>query len=324
MNIGIYTLANDRVYDLVVALLNSIHANFSKEIPVCIIPYDHNTELVEKEIAKRKNVFLFEDQNSLEKWTNFIKQIHDIYYNFPFEVPLNKKTNSLGMHRRYCAFDGSFDKFVYFDADTLVFQPLDHVYQKLDDYDFVVHDFQRKTSLVRKEVSHFFEAYRPLYDSEETLAHRFHCSGFWGSRRGFIDENDLEYFLKELREGDIKIFKTDLYEQIILNYMTFKKRFKLYNFTLDDSSEHNTGSCITSSHFENKNYILYDRGKKLTYLHYMGVKSEHFRRLAAWKKMNIPNNDGLMYLADKFFKWQIRSIPYKEIFLYYRFLTCSK
>jgi hypothetical protein len=35
---GIYTLANDVVYDQLVALLNSIEANVSPNIPVCIIP----------------------------------------------------------------------------------------------------------------------------------------------------------------------------------------------------------------------------------------------------------------------------------------------
>ena len=39
---GIYTLANDAVYDQLVALLNSIEANYSKDIPVCVIPYDND------------------------------------------------------------------------------------------------------------------------------------------------------------------------------------------------------------------------------------------------------------------------------------------
>ena len=35
---GIYTLANDRVFDQLVALLNSIEVNISPDIPVCVIP----------------------------------------------------------------------------------------------------------------------------------------------------------------------------------------------------------------------------------------------------------------------------------------------
>jgi len=40
MNHGIYTLANDAAYDQLVALLNSIEANVSRDIPLCVIPYD--------------------------------------------------------------------------------------------------------------------------------------------------------------------------------------------------------------------------------------------------------------------------------------------
>ena len=68
---GIYTLANDAVYDQLVALLNSIEANYSKDIPVCVIPYDDNVERVRAEIAKRPQVSLFEDTGSIRKWEEF-------------------------------------------------------------------------------------------------------------------------------------------------------------------------------------------------------------------------------------------------------------
>jgi hypothetical protein len=66
---GIYTLANDNVYDQLVALLNSITANYSKTIPVCVIPYDDKIEKVKEEIRKRKNVFLFDDKKIIWKST---------------------------------------------------------------------------------------------------------------------------------------------------------------------------------------------------------------------------------------------------------------
>lgn len=224
------------------------------------------------------------------------------------------------MHRKYCAFDGPFEKFLYLDLDTLVFQPLDHVFDKLDEFDFVVHDYQRKTSLRLKEVDYYFEVFKDVYPTTDALANRFHCGGFWASKRKAINEKDLEYFLGELSNGDIKIFRSWLSEQTKLNYMTVKKNLKLYNFTLDESSEYNTGVCITSSHFEEKNHVLYDKGKKLTYLHYMGIKNDRLRRLCEWEKRKLPFKDKLVYLADKLYKWQISNIPYREIFLYYRFI----
>ncbi len=316
---GIYLLANDNVYEQLLALLNSIEANYRNDIPVCIIPFDENIEKIGKEIKTRKNVFLFSDLLSLQKWDNFISKWHELYQTHFSGLGAKTKTNLINMHRRYCAFDGPFERFIYIDSDTLVFQPLDIVFQKLDDYDFIVHDFQRETSLRRKEVSHFFENFQQVYKSEKDIYQRFHCSGFWASKRGAINDNDLDYFLQELANGDVNIFKTWLSEQLILNYMTLKKGLKLYNFTLDENSEYNTGVCITSAHFEEKNHILYDRGKKLTYLHYMGVKNERLRRLCQWEKMNLPYKNKLVPFVDKLFKSQMGSIPYKEIFLYYRF-----
>jgi hypothetical protein len=320
MDKGIYLLANDVVYDQLVALINSIEVNYSPDIPICIIPFNDKLDLIRQEITKRKNVFLFDDQESIARWENFIAQFDRLYFDYPHQDVANKYTEVLTMHRKYCAFDGPFDKFIYLDLDTLVFQPLDHVFNKLDEYDFVVHDYQRKTSLRLKEVDYYFEVFKDVYPTTEALANRFHCGGFWASKRKAINEKDLEYFLEELSNGDIKIFRSWLSEQTKLNYMTVKKNLKLYNFTLDESSEYNTGVCITSSHFEEKNHVLYDKGKKLTYLHYMGIKNDRLRRLCEWEKRKLPFKDKLVYLADKFYKWQISNIPYREIFLYYRFI----
>lgn len=320
MKKGIYLLANDNVYDPLVALLNSIEVNYSLNIPICIIPFNDNLNLITQEINKRKNVFLFENQKSIDKWEKFIIEFHKLYYSNHYEDVIEKKSNVLSLHRKYCAFDGIFESFVYIDLDTLVFQSLEPVFNKLDNYDFIVHDYQRNTSVRLKDVDYFFEVFNRNYDSHQALSERFHCSGFWASKQNAINEDDLDYFLKELAKGDIKIFRSWLSEQIILNYMTLKKNFKLYNFTLDESSNYNTGVCITSPHFEEKNHILYDKGKKLTYLHYMGIQNERLRRLSKWEKLNLPLKNQLIYLVDKLYKWQISNIPYKEIFLYYRFI----
>ena len=63
---GIYILANDVVFDHLVALLNSLEVNGAKDIPVCIIPYDDRMEKVRVEIAIRHNVTLFENTDSID------------------------------------------------------------------------------------------------------------------------------------------------------------------------------------------------------------------------------------------------------------------
>jgi hypothetical protein len=56
---GIYTLANDYLYDQVIALINSIRKNYDEDIPICIIPYDDNIKKLKSLVLE--NVFLFDD-----------------------------------------------------------------------------------------------------------------------------------------------------------------------------------------------------------------------------------------------------------------------
>lgn len=146
---GIYTLANDVVYDQLVALLNSIEANAGRKIPVCVIPYNEQLDKVKAEVATRDNVTLFEDYTSIDYWDNFATQVWENY-------PRAQKTwrewgfpelYRLPMHRKLCALDGGFDRFIYFDADTLLMGPIDYIYLKLDQYDWVTNDFQYKSDL---------------------------------------------------------------------------------------------------------------------------------------------------------------------------------
>ncbi len=68
MNIdGICTLGNDYVFDQVVALLNSIEAIYGQKMPVCIYPYDENTDKLAAEVASRPQVTLYNDAVSMER-----------------------------------------------------------------------------------------------------------------------------------------------------------------------------------------------------------------------------------------------------------------
>ena len=324
MNKGLYILASNGVFDSLVALLNSIESNYTPDIAICIIPYNDEMDLIEKEIKNRKNVFLFDDQKSINRWENFFQKLHQLYLDYPYKNITFKKTQVLNMYRKCCAFDGPFDQFIYIDCDTLVFQPLDYLFAKLDNYDCVSHDFQRLTSIRKNEVSRFYELFKDNYQSEAELATQFHCGGFWGYEKGKITSDDLDYFYQSIAGGDLKIFAQTFFDDTpVMNYMNLKKGLNLYNVTLDKTSEYNTGSCVTSRHFEEKDQVLYDHGKKLTYLHYMGIKSASLNRLSWWKQMHFPCQETLFRAADKVFDWQLTRIPYKKTFLHYRFLSNS-
>ena len=88
MTEGIYILANDVVFDQLVALLNSIEANAGNQYPVSIIPYDDRLERVREEIKHRNNVEIFADTSAIKLWENFSA---DIWKAHPDAVAVNQK-----------------------------------------------------------------------------------------------------------------------------------------------------------------------------------------------------------------------------------------
>ncbi|MDJ0697439.1 Npun_R2821/Npun_R2822 family protein [Mastigocoleus sp. MO_188.B34] len=297
MKEGIYTLANDVVYDQLVALLNSIETNAGRDIPVCIIPYDQQLDKVQKEIAARENVTLFEDTESIAYWENFATQAWKSHSTAE-EIWSAKGISGiyrLPRYRKYCCFDGSFDKFIFFDADTLLMQPLDYVYQSLNQYDWVVNDFQYKSA-----ISYIFDCPQDellAIFSPEVIKSQIFCSGWFASHKGMFDSSQRELLLKHLNSGEANIMAWRDSDQTLLNYMVWRSGISFYNFAYHDLA--NTAGSHWSSKFDVMDNVLYDEGRRLTYLHYMSISSSKFSRLCAGEDVNI---------------------PYRDIFLHYRYL----
>lgn len=295
MKEGIYTLANDVVYDQLVALLNSIEANAGREISVCIIPYDKQINKVQKEIAARENVTLFEDTESIASWENFATQAWKSHSTAE-EIWSAKGISGiyrLPRYRKYCCFDGSFDKFIFFDADTLLMQPLDYVYQSLNQYDWVVNDFQHKSA-----IGYIFDCPQDellAIFSPEVIKSQIFCSGWFASHKGMFDSSHRELLLKYLNSGEADIMAWRDSDQTLLNYMVWRSGISFYNFAYHGET---TGNHC-SSEFEIINNVLYDRGKRLTYIHYMSVPAAKFNRLCQGEDLDI---------------------PYRDLFLHYRYL----
>ncbi|BBD60402.1 nucleotide-diphospho-sugar transferases superfamily protein [Nostoc sp. HK-01] len=299
MTNGIYTLANDYVYNQLVALLNSIEVN-AGDVPVCVIAYNDQIDLVRAEVASRKNVTLLEDPEIFARWEEFS---HRVWQSHPTAIETwqakgIQKFYRVGENRRYCAFDPSsyFEKFIYLDADTLVMQPLDFVFDKLDEYDFVAYDFQYK------DPGHIFKVSSPkLYEvfNQERIESEIFCSGFYASKRGIFPPEQREWLLSQLNNGDSEILYMGAPNQSVLNYMRMKSNVSYYNFSLNLPENQLTGCCANSPQFANRENVLYDKGNKLTFLHYIGLSSKLFNRLCAGENIDF---------------------PYRDIFLHYRYL----
>lgn len=293
MKDGIYILANDVVFDQLVALLNSIEMNISPEIPICIIPYNDRLDKVRSEIATRPQVSLFENQASIERWESFAAQVwksHDRAQQAWSERQL-PEVYRVEMHRKLCCFDGEFDRFVYFDADTLALSPLDPIFQKLEQYDWVTNDYQYSS-----DVKYIFDSpeLSKVFDAE-TLKAKIFCAGWFASKKDIFTDEILRSLLTSLHSGEVDLLALWGTDQSLMNYMVLRSGISYYNFAAIGTAP---GSHWSST-FEERDRILYDRGRPLTYLHYMSIPSSAFTRLCQGEEATI---------------------PYRELFLHYRYL----
>ena len=295
---GICTLANDRVFDQLVALLNSIEAILGSDFPVCVYPYDDNTERIAAEIARRPNVQLYQDRASIERWDAFARKIWDLH---PTAKEQWQKISSsdyyrVGTHRRLCAFDAPFDQFLYMDADTLLLNSVEPIFAKLEEFDWVVYDFQYR------DLSHVYEVNSEKLTqvfSENQLKSEIFCSGFYATKREIFSQEKLEELLFNLENGEAEILYKMAPDQTVLNYMAMRSQLSICNFALELPSQDRTGCCVNSAHFQEQDHILYDRGNRLTYLHYIGLSSSLFAQVCEGENIDF---------------------PYRDLFLHYRFL----
>jgi len=286
---GICTLGNDYVFDQLVALLNSIDVILGSETPVCIYPFDDQTQRIADEIAKRPNVFLYDNQESINRWDQFMLTAAPERLN-------RSKFRLYGAHRRFCAFDGPFDKFIYLDADTLVMNSLATVFEKLDSYDFVVYDFQFK------DVSKIYNVNSPklleVFEQKRIDSEIF-CSGFYSAKRGIFNSEQRDWLISHLQNGEAELLYEGAGEQPLINYMVMRSNLSIYNFARQLPDNEKTGCSATSKHFEEREHLLYDKGNRLTYLHYIGIPPNINQAVCAGENIEF---------------------PYRDLFLYYRYL----
>jgi hypothetical protein len=297
-NWGICTLGNDYVLDQVIALLNSIRATMGADFPVCIFPYDDQLEQLQAAIADRPNVTLFNDAAAIAEWENQAKRIWDVHPTAQQSWPPmdDGMYYRMGMHRRFVAFSAPFDRFIYMDADTLLLSDATPVFERLDDHDWVVYDFQHRdpSHVYNVNSSQFADLFAP-----EILERKMFCAGFYAAKRGILSAAQLDWMVTELAQGDADILYPRAPDQTIVNYWVMKANLSVYNFAFELPPEQVVGCCVTSPHFELRDDKLYDRGNPLLYLHYIGLPADLFTKICAGANF---------------------ACPYREIFLHYRYL----
>jgi hypothetical protein len=296
---GIYILANDFVYNQLVALLNSIEVNIGTEIPVCIIPYDDRLDKVRQEVNRRPQVSLFDNQGAIARWENFAARAwkaHDRAQRVWKEREL-PETYRLAMHRKLCCFDGEFDRFIYFDADTLALGSVDPIFEKLSEFDWVTNDYQYCS-----DIKYIFDAPKDhlleIFSTEQLDSHLF-CAGWFASKKEVFSQAMLDDLLVSLELGEADLMALWGPDQSLMNYMVLRSKISYYNFAFHGGAP----GSHWSSKFDQVDHTLFDKGRQLTYLHYMSVSSQKFNQLC----------DGID-----------AEIPYRDLFLHYRYLRAPE
>lgn len=117
---GVYFLANDAIFDIAVAFLNSFRLS-NPAIPLCLIPYGPDVDRLSA-LAATYNFTVFEGARALNRCDAIALK----FFNWP-----------CGQFRKLCAFDGPFDEFIYVDCDTVVLRDLTFAFQYLARFDIV-------------------------------------------------------------------------------------------------------------------------------------------------------------------------------------------
>jgi hypothetical protein len=281
MNRGIYIVGNDRVIDNAIALLNSIR-RYDQEVPVYLIPFNDDYQQIAEILTTVHNVQIFPD---LQLLTQFTQHIGEVFPQDFLALP-NKM-------RKLVAWFGPLDEFIYIDTDIIVFEKIADNLDKLAKFDFLCCDYHHKNEGLRNVFSPIVKEQKIF--TEVQLQDVFN-SGFFASKKGTITEQTMENTLRECAtHKEYFDFSCGVTDQPVLNYLILKLINKRCNLVRTPDGE--AGSWAGSPHFQEKDFILYDRvatpgeyrTKKLKYVHWAGMKMkpgtpyyklwEHYRHL---------------------------------------------
>jgi lipopolysaccharide biosynthesis glycosyltransferase len=256
MSKGIYIVANDKVIENAIALLNSIRL-YDKEVTIYLIPFNANHQKVAKTLARLHNVKIFPDLELIEKFTQRIGEIFDRDF-----LALPNKM------RKLVVWFGPLDEFIYIDTDIVVFEKIADNLEKLAEVDFFCCDYHHAKDKLRNIFSTLVKEQEIF---TETQLEDVFNSGFWGSRKGIFTQEQMEVTLSECaKHREYFDFTEGVTDQPILNYLVLKLIAKRGNLVKIPGG--GPGSWGGSPNFQQQDYILYDKGKRLKYLHWAGIK----------------------------------------------------
>lgn len=257
MSRGIYIIANDKVTEQAIALLNSIRA-FDSETPVVMIPYDDNYQAIAQRLGESYGVQVYEDLEFIDRLSKRLQQT--------FGEKFFARPNQF---RKQACWFGPFDEFLYIDTDIVVFEKIIDNLNYLADYDFICCDYQHTGGIKNIFTPKILE---DGIFTEIELQDIFN-GGFWGSKKNLVSEEELyETFAECAIHPDYFDFSQKTSDQPIINYMLLRRIPRRFNIVR--RSEKAPGNWAGSKHFQYQNNSLIDPNvnQPLQYLHWAGIR----------------------------------------------------
>jgi hypothetical protein len=194
---GVYFLANNTVFEQVVAFLRSFRTH-NPEIPLCLIPFDANFDKVSA-LSEAYSFSVYDNAAMLASCDAISEKFHGFV---------------LGTYRKLVAWEGDFDSFIYIDIDTVVIQSIDFAFDYLEHGDYVAShsNLENIRRFVWKD---------NVYDTNLLTRAQIDYStntGFFVSRRGMLPMKHCVAKAKwalELKD----CMELDCMEQPFLNYL---------------------------------------------------------------------------------------------------------
>ncbi|MGB3536321.1 MAG: Npun_R2821/Npun_R2822 family protein [Microcoleaceae cyanobacterium] len=255
MKRGIYIVANDRVMENAITLVNSIR-QYNSDIPIILIPFNDEYYQVAEQLGNLHQVEIFPDLEFLDQFTQKIGNI--------FDRDFLKLPNKM---RKLAAWFGPLDEFLYIDTDIVVFEDMAVNLDQLKTVDFFCCDFHYSGEKLRNIFAPYVLEHQIFTETE--LEDVFN-SGFWGSKKGVITLDQMYETLKECAQHkEYFDFTEGVTDQPVLNYLVLKNMPKRNN--LVKTPEGAPGNWGGSSHFKEIDHVLYDNNKRLKYIHWAGT-----------------------------------------------------
>jgi hypothetical protein len=255
MNHGIYIVANDRVMENAIALVNSIRC-YNTNVPIILIPFNDEYYQVAEQLGTLHQVQVFPDLEFIDTFTQKVGEI--------FDRDFLKLPNKM---RKLVAWFGPLDEFLYIDTDIVVFEDIAANLDQLQTVDFFCCDFHFSGEKLRNIFSSYVLEQQIFTKTE--LEDVFN-SGFWGSKKEIITLNQMYKTLKECAQHKQYFdFTQGVTDQPVLNYLVLKNIPRRHNLVKVPGGA--PGNWGGSPHFKEIDHVLYDNGKRLKYIHWAGT-----------------------------------------------------